>query len=260
MIQLIKNFNLILKELDIETETLVARKLLNNTLTIAVAESCTGGLISSRLTDIPGSSAYIRENFITYSNDAKIKHLNVNPATLAEHGAVSELCALEMAEGLLTKTTADIALSTTGIAGPDGGSLEKPVGLMYIGVAHKYASRAKKVLLDSNQSRKNLKYLFSQEALDFLLEFVDEIYSDKNSKMRALNHDPSIVNKVDSAINLKIEEVTSKDIEDASEIIENSEVCQDSENQNTDEESDNDDTSVEDVSKDEDKKDRASDS
>lgn len=103
----------------------------------ATAESCTGGLIIALLTDIPGSSSMVDRGFVTYSNEAKIDMLGVSAATLDAHGAVSQQTALEMAAGALANSRAGIALAVTGIAGPDGGSAEKPVGLVWFGVAVK---------------------------------------------------------------------------------------------------------------------------
>lgn len=102
---------------------------------VCAAESCTGGLILSTLTDCAGSSAYVPGGIVTYSNDAKMKFLKVREATLIEQGAVSEATAAEMARGALALFDADYALSVTGIAGPGGGTAEKPVGLTYIGLA-----------------------------------------------------------------------------------------------------------------------------
>ena len=107
-----------------------ARKILS-----ATAESCTGGMIISILTDIPGSSSMVDRGFVTYSNDAKIEMLGVSPVTLDAHGAVSRETAIEMAAGALARSHAGIALAVTGIAGPDGGSAEKPVGLVWFGLA-----------------------------------------------------------------------------------------------------------------------------
>jgi nicotinamide-nucleotide amidase len=101
----------------------------------ATAESCTGGMIISTLTDIPGSSSVVDRGFVTYSNDAKIEMLGVSPVTLDAYGAVSREIAMEMAAGALSRSHAGIALSVTGIAGPDGGSEEKPVGLVWFGLA-----------------------------------------------------------------------------------------------------------------------------
>lgn len=101
----------------------------------ATAESCTGGLIIALLTDIPGSSSMVDRGFVTYSNEAKVEMLGVSQITLDAHGAVSRETALEMATGALAHSRAGIALSVTGIAGPDGGSADKPVGLVWFGVA-----------------------------------------------------------------------------------------------------------------------------
>lgn len=102
---------------------------------LATAESCTGGSIAAALTDIAGSSAVVDRGFVTYSNEAKMEMLGVSTATLKAYGAVSAETALEMAAGALARSRAGIALSVTGIAGPDGGSVEKPVGLVWFGVA-----------------------------------------------------------------------------------------------------------------------------
>ncbi len=102
---------------------------------LATAESCTGGLISALLTDIPGSSDVVERGFVTYSNEAKEQMLGVPPEWFAEYGAVSEPVAFGMAEGALAHSHAQLALSCTGIAGPGGGSDDKPVGLVYIACA-----------------------------------------------------------------------------------------------------------------------------
>ena len=103
--------------------------------TLSTAESCTGGLILSTLTDISGSSAYVEGGLVTYSNEAKMKMLGVREATLIEHGAVSEATAGEMARAVRQVFVTDYALSVTGIAGPGGGTAEKPVGLTFVGLA-----------------------------------------------------------------------------------------------------------------------------
>lgn len=102
---------------------------------VATAESCTGGMIMALLTDIPGASGMVDRGFVTYSNEAKMEMLGVAKATLDRHGAVSRETALEMAAGALANSRAGLALSVTGVAGPDGGSEEKPVGLVWFGVA-----------------------------------------------------------------------------------------------------------------------------
>lgn len=112
----------------------VCKLLLQNNITIATAESCTGGLIASQLTEFSGISKIFSMGLVTYSNEAKIKLLGVNPETLEKYGAVSEAVAREMCEGLLKVSQAECAVSVTGIAGPTGGSDDKPVGLVYIGL------------------------------------------------------------------------------------------------------------------------------
>jgi nicotinamide-nucleotide amidase len=106
-------------------------------LTLATAESCTGGLIAAALTAIAGSSSVVMAGFVTYSNDAKMRMVGVQEATLAAHGAVSEPVAREMAEGALREARVDIVLSCTGIAGPGGATPGKPVGLVFIGCARR---------------------------------------------------------------------------------------------------------------------------
>src|SRR5271154_6369580 len=104
-------------------------------LKIGTAESCTGGLVAALLTEIPGSSAVLERGFVTYSNDAKRELLGVPAATLETHGAVSEATARAMAQGALVNSHAHVAVSITGVAGPDGGSAEKPVGLVHFACA-----------------------------------------------------------------------------------------------------------------------------
>jgi nicotinamide-nucleotide amidase len=106
-------------------------------LRVAAAESCTGGLVCALLTEIPGSSAVVERGFVTYSNLAKHELLNVDEATLAQFGAVSEATAREMAEGALRHSAADLAVAVTGVAGPDGGMAEKPVGLVHFALARR---------------------------------------------------------------------------------------------------------------------------
>lgn len=149
-------------------ETYVAQLLIDQQLTLSVAESCTGGLLSSRLTDVPGSSAYTLINMTTYGNAEKSRFLGVSGNTLSQHGAVSEEVAAEMAQGMLKASGSDLALSITGIAGPDGGTEEKPVGLAYIGIAWGERLWVKKVLVNARYKRKDIKYWFTQYALSYL--------------------------------------------------------------------------------------------
>lgn|SRR5574344_750686 len=152
-------------------EKKIGEFLVKNNLQISTAESCTGGLISSILTDVAGSSAYIRQNFVTYSNEAKSKYLGVKKETLKEFGAVSSQVATQMAQGLLEKTQSDITLCTTGVAGPSC-SENKPVGLIFIGVADKNKVKILKYNVDGTFSRKKIKKLFADKALDFLYNFL----------------------------------------------------------------------------------------
>ena len=139
--------------------------LTKNNLSLSSAESCTGGLISSYLTDISGSSAYIFQNFVTYSNDAKIKYLGVNPKTLKKYGAVSEQTAHEMSEGLLK--LADCSIATTGILGPSGNTPDKPIGLVYISLGYK--NNIKVIKYISKKSLTKDRYLIKQDIVEYAL-------------------------------------------------------------------------------------------
>jgi len=121
-------------------ESVVGSLLLGKRLTLAVAESCTGGLIGDRITDVAGSSVYFKEGIVAYSNEAKVRILGVKEETLNEFGAVSKETALEMARGIQRISGANIGLATTGIAGPTGGTPQKPVGLVYIALVSNGAS------------------------------------------------------------------------------------------------------------------------
>jgi len=116
-------------------EIVIGKLLTSHRYTISVAESCTGGRIMDKLTNIPGSSGYFMGGVVAYSNEAKIRLLGVDESTLREHGAVSYAVAVEMARGVKGRFLTDIGVSTTGIAGPTGGTPTKPVGLVYIGLS-----------------------------------------------------------------------------------------------------------------------------
>ena len=176
MNRLLESLKYFKKQLNTATEQAVARILFNYSIKIAIAESCTGGLLSSRLTDIAGSSSYTKENFITYANEAKMELLNVSAETLEKFGAVSEECAKEMAEGLYKKTGCEVAITTTGVAGPTTPEEGKPVGLVYVAIKNKYVCRVKKFEINPHHSRKIIKFLFTQAALEFLTEFLTENY------------------------------------------------------------------------------------
>ena len=176
-------------QMNTKTEQTVARILFNYSIKISTAESCTGGLLSSRLTDVAGSSSYIKENFVTYANEAKIELLDVSQETLETYGAVSEQCAKEMAEGLYKKTGCDVAISTTGIAGPTTPEAGKPVGLMYVAIKNKCALAVKKMEVNQHNSRKMIKFLFSQSALEFLISFLQKNYSTMQQLSESINQD-----------------------------------------------------------------------
>ncbi|NOQ94141.1 MAG: nicotinamide-nucleotide amidohydrolase family protein [Methylophaga sp.] len=120
----------------------IAKHLLDRNLSLSVAESCTGGWVAKCCTDLAGSSAWFDRGVVSYSNQSKQDLLNVQASTLTKFGAVSEQTALEMAQGCLSLSNADISVSITGIAGPDGGSLEKPVGTAWIAWALKGSAKA----------------------------------------------------------------------------------------------------------------------
>ncbi|HEY5741106.1 MAG TPA: competence/damage-inducible protein A [Terrimicrobiaceae bacterium] len=147
-------------------EVVVSRlTLLGKTLT--VAESCTGGLLANRLTNVPGASAVFREGFVTYSNEAKIRNLDVEENLLSTYGAVSEPVARAMAEGAAVKAGADFGIGITGVAGPAGGTSEKPVGTVFIALAeHNIATECRREFFPSD--RETFKQLASQVALDML--------------------------------------------------------------------------------------------
>ena len=138
-------------------------------LMIATAESCTGGLIAGALTDIAGSSSVVDRGFVTYSNEAKMDMLGVSSHTLDKYGAVSDQTAHEMALGALENSRADVSVAVTGIAGPGGGSHEKPVGLVYMGVANKDGVQTYKLLLGEDKSRNDIRQATVERALSELL-------------------------------------------------------------------------------------------
>ena len=151
---------------DTTLEEEVAKLLIKNNMTIAVSESCTGGMVSSKLINYPGISQSFLEGCVTYSNEAKMKRLGVKKNTLDKFGAVSEETAIEMAVGVAKSLNANIGLSTTGIAGPEGGTNEKPVGLVYIGLYINGEIKVKKCNLIG--SREKIRSKATSEALNLL--------------------------------------------------------------------------------------------
>lgn len=147
-------------------EAVVVDLLTRRGQTLAVAESCTGGHLASRITNVPGASAIFLGGFITYANALKQDLVGVRPETLATHGAVSEPTAREMAEGARARTGADFALAVTGIAGPTGGTPDKPVGTVFIALASPAATEVKRLL--NAFDRATFKHMTSQQALELL--------------------------------------------------------------------------------------------
>ena len=147
-------------------EQVLGGLLAERQLTISVAESCTGGLLMSRLTDVPGSSRYVDRGVVVYRNEAKTELLGVAPALLAEHGAVSEEVAIAMAQGIRGRTGTDIGIGVTGIAGPGGGTPQKPVGTVAIAVVVSGLIRSR--LFRFIGDREQIKYQASQAAMDMV--------------------------------------------------------------------------------------------
>ncbi|RXE59886.1 competence/damage-inducible protein A [Acetivibrio mesophilus] len=155
---------------DEELEYVASKMLLDNNITISTAESCTGGLISATLTDMPGISKVFMRGIISYSNESKMENLGVRPETLDKFGAVSSQTAAEMAEGVRKMASTDIGLSVTGIAGPEGGTDEKPIGLVYIALAHNSGTEIRELRLAGNRSRiRNMTVL---NAFDMIRKYV----------------------------------------------------------------------------------------
>jgi nicotinamide-nucleotide amidase len=147
-------------------EEIIGLKLAVAGYTLAVAESCTGGLIAERLTEVPGSSKYFMEGVVTYSNEAKIRLLGIPPMIIDGYGAVSSQVAEAMAEGVRQTAGTDFGLAVTGIAGPDGGTLEKPVGLVFIALSDDVHTEHRKLMFPGD--RHLIRWRSSQAALDLL--------------------------------------------------------------------------------------------
>jgi len=147
-------------------EEVIGLKLAVGGYTLAVAESCTGGLIAERLTDVPGSSKYFVEGVVAYSNEAKVRTLNVDRDLIRRNGAVSVEVDEAMADGIRKRAQSDFGISVTGIAGPDGGSKEKPVGLVYIALSDEAHTESKRLMLPGD--RQLVRWRASQAALDLL--------------------------------------------------------------------------------------------
>lgn len=153
---------------DEEYYSLLARTLIEKNISISAAETITGGLFGKTLTDVPGISRVFDRSIVAYSNEAKIELLGVKKDTLSEYGAVSEQAAIEMAEGLSKLTKSDICVASTGIAGPDGGTDEKPVGLMYIAVTFNGSTHVRKVI-----AKHSIRQVVKNSAM---LNMIDMVY------------------------------------------------------------------------------------
>ncbi len=151
-------------------EAEVGALLTTRGLTLAVAESCTGGLILHRLTNVPGSSTYVLGGVVAYSNEAKEKFLQVNPGALEQYGAVSEEIAQEMAQGARAAFASDLAVSVTGIAGPGGGTESKPVGLTYVGLSSRDSEQVVRYIWDGD--REQNKIASAEAALQLLYDYL----------------------------------------------------------------------------------------
>ena len=154
-------------------EEVVSKMLIEKKITISTAESCTGGHIGDRLTNISGVSSVYKGSIVAYSNDQKIKLLHVDEKTLKEHGAVSEETAVAMAIGVQKKFATNIGISTTGIAGPGGGTAKKPVGLVYIGFAYNGLSKAYK--FNFKHDRVSNKMISAQVALNIIRKNLEKL-------------------------------------------------------------------------------------
>lgn len=150
----------------------VADQLRKKNLTVATAESCTGGLLAHLLTNISGSSNHFDRGVVTYSNKSKIELLGIPQETIKEYGAVSKQTAKAMAIGIKEQANVDIGISTTGIAGPTGGTKEKPVGLVYIGIATSKKTEVKRFLFSKDRLQNKEKTCC--KALEFLLETINK--------------------------------------------------------------------------------------
>ncbi len=150
----------------------LVRRAASAGLTVATAESCTGGMVSAALTAIPGSSAAFTFGFVTYANEAKVEMLGVAPKTLDAHGAVSRQVAEEMANGAIRRSKADLAVAITGVAGPGGGTQEKPVGLVWFGLAGTFGTISEKKLFPGT-SRDLVRTLATRNALRLLSRGID---------------------------------------------------------------------------------------
>jgi nicotinamide-nucleotide amidase len=153
------------------TIQLLHKKLIKKKLTISVAESCTGGLLAHNLTKLANSSKYFQMGLTTYSNQAKIKILNVNKNIIKKYGAVSNECCKEMVQNLSKISKSKINVSITGIAGPDGGTKEKPVGIVYVGI-----KKGKNLLIKENRFKSNDRYTIQKLTVKKVISIIISLF------------------------------------------------------------------------------------
>jgi len=174
--------NYLFAEGDASMEEVVAQLLIHHGIKLAVAESCTGGLIGNRLTNVPGSSKFLLADLVTYSNEAKQSLLGVTDATLKAHGAVSEECVREMAAGVRKRIGADVGIATSGVAGPDGGTPDKPVGTVCIALDSEDIKTSRRYQMRG--TRDWVKLLSSQVALDWMRRYALKIPIEESQLFR----------------------------------------------------------------------------
>ena len=145
-------------------------------LTLSCAESCTGGLIAQTITDVGGCSEVFMGGVVSYANDVKINILGVSADDIKRHGAVSETVAKQMAEGVKRVCKTDIGISSTGIAGPGGGTPDKPVGTVYVGFSYSGCTEAFNLALDSNLSRDEIRRMTVEKILSYVVDKIQQIY------------------------------------------------------------------------------------
>ncbi|MBB2930817.1 MULTISPECIES: CinA family protein [Paraburkholderia] len=150
----------------------VGNKLRDGRLMLATAESCTGGMVATAITDISGSSVWFERGFVTYSNQAKTEMIGVPPELIEKHGAVSEPVARAMAEGALSNSRAQVSLAITGVAGPGGGTPEKPVGMVSFGWSNRLHTSVETLVFKGD--REQIRVQAAAHALRGLLAFIDE--------------------------------------------------------------------------------------
>ena len=160
--------------MDISLEEQLVNQLIEKNWHISCAESCTGGLIASRIVNVANASKVFDASFVTYANEAKIKYLGVSPETIAAYGVVSEEVVFEMAAGLAKETGADVAIAVSGIAGPGGGTEKKPVGMVCFGF-YINGSITTCICRFGNPGRNEVRALSTEYALQTMLELISEI-------------------------------------------------------------------------------------